>query len=345
MRPTRRTILASLAAGLALPSAALADTQRELLIEPVTPTSSDNTPYARFANQGPFGRPKDAVQISPTPGLRINVYVPPGQASGRVVVFSHAELVLPQVYDRLLGHWASHGFIVIAPLHDDSVLVDGLKARREDVSGVTWDIGTVINDPKAWRSRPRTLKAVLDALPVLEQTSGIRFTDDRPIVVGHSFGAFAAQLLLGARAWAADGSVLEEADPRFYAGILISGQGRGVLGLRDGSWNGVTRPFLAISGNGDYGATGQDPSARVEAFSLAPPGNKHLAWFSRVSPTLYTGQSVRAGTPEELVFGDLLAATTAMLVAYGDYDAAALGHLAGDEFTRASGGRMRMMYR
>lgn len=342
---SRRRFLTTTAAAAAIPVLAHAADQKALLLEPITASSGQGTPYSRFSNQGPYGHPLQSVQITPTKGLRLNVYVPPGRTSGRVVIFSHAELVLPDVYDNLLGHWASHGFIVIAPLHDDSILVNGLKAHHESTSGATWDLGSVIDDTTSWSARARTCKEILDILPMLQQSSGIHFIDDRPIIVGHSFGAFAAQLLLGARAWKADGTVLNEKDPRFYAGILLSPQGRGVLGLKDGSWDYMDRPFLAASGNGDYGATGQDPNTRIEPFSLAPPGHKHLAWFSHILPTLYTGQQIRAGTQQEVVFEDVLAVTTAALYAYGNYDKTAFDELAGDYFTKATDQRVTMFYR
>lgn len=342
MTTTRRLLLG--AAGLAPFARAASAQQPRMVIEPITPSSGLGTPYSRFANVGPLGMPKSPYRMS-VGGLQLDIYLPPGRSEGRVVVFSHAELTLPQTYERLLSHWASHGFIVVAPLHDDSVLVNGLKARRESVRGGDWDLGSVINDAAAWKARPRALRAALDALPRLEQTSGIRFLDERPVVVGHSFGAFSAQLLLGARAMTSDGTVMEEADPRFYAGVLMSPQGRGILGLADGSWDTLARPIIAITGNGDTDATGQDPNIKLEPFALSPPGNRHLAWFSRIAQTLYSGQQVRPGTTEQLLFQDQLCVTTAFLVAYADYDQKTLLTLSGDEFAKDSSNRLTIRYR
>jgi hypothetical protein len=259
MSPTRRQFLAAATVpllGAATIPSALAD---GLVIEPLTPTVGQDTPYARFANQGPWGRPTKSVHMNKG-RLTLDIYLPPNQPRGRVVVFSHAELLLPQVYENLLAHWASHGFIVIAPLHDDSVLVEGLKAHQSDASGGTWNLDRLIEDPKAWTDRATACRSVLDLIPSLEQGSGIRFMDERPIIVGHSFGAFAAQLLVNTKAWKQDGTVMEADEPRFYAAILMSPQGRGILGLRDGSWDGVDRPTMVMTGNGDRDATGQDPN-------------------------------------------------------------------------------------
>ena len=354
--PTRRQLFGCAALGVAalgLPNRGLSQLleykkpaeEPELIIEPITPSTGQNTPYAIFGNQGPFGRPLNSVQIEPVPGLHLSIYCAPNHNEGRIVVFSHAELSTPQVYENLLCHWASHGFIVVAPLHDDSVLVNGLKAQRQDAKGTDWDLGALLNDSASWIARPRTLRRVLDCIPVLQQQSGIRFLQDRPIVIGHSFGAYAAQLLLGVKPWKTDGTFLDEHDPRFYGGILLSPQGRGILGLRDDSWDSVNRAFMAVSGNGDYGATGQDPSTRIEPFSLSPAGNKHLDWFSHITPVLYTGQQIVPGTQQGLVFQDLLATTTAFLVAYANYDKNAFATLTGNYFSLATDKRITTMYR
>jgi pimeloyl-ACP methyl ester carboxylesterase len=343
---TRRHFLAGGGAiATATPLAALAGPQDDLVIAPVTPTSGQDTPYARFANQGAIGLPVGALRIEPKAGLRLDVYLPPHRTRGKVVIFSHGEEALPQIYARMLGHWASHGFAVIAPLHDDSVLVNGLKAHTQGARESTWNVRAILDDTTSWRARTAAVKACLDALPVIEEETGFRMDDVRPIVVGHSFGAFTAQLIVGATASVADGTRLEARDPRFYGAVLLSPQGRGVLGLDDKSWTGVDRPLMVMTGNGDTDATGQTPEQKAEAFSLSPAGHKHLAWFDHVRPSTFTGQQVAAGSKEELVFFDILAMTTAFLVAYGDYDKETFSELSGKYFDDACDGRLATSYR
>src|SRR5690606_4989639 len=128
----------------------------------------------------------------------------------------------------------------------------------------------------------------------------------------------------------------------FYGGILLSPQGRGMMGLVDGSWDTVSKPLLAVTGQGD---AGQDPNVKIEPFALSAPNNKHLAWFSKISSTIYSGQQIRPNTVQQLVYQDLLAVTTAFLTAYGNFDAEVLAELAGDYYTRMSDQRIRMLYR
>lgn len=336
---SRRRMLAALLAATAVSPAKAA----EPIITPLSPSATSRTRYARFANPGPRGYPQQPVHIEPVPGLRLVAYMPPQAREARVVIFSHGELALPNVYSNLLAHWASHGFAVLAPIHDDSVIENGLRARRQNAQlGVSWDLDSLVADAEAWRLRARLCRAVLDVVPSLEKSSGVRLLTDRPIIAGHSYGAYTAQLLLGAKAVSETGEALEEAEPRFYAGMLLSSQGRGMMGLVDGSWDSLSRPFLLATGQGD---SGQDPSVKIEPFALSPAGNKHLAWFSRITPTLYSGQQVRPGTADELIFQDLLAVTTAFLVAYADYHPEVFAELSGDYYARLSERRLDMRYR
>jgi pimeloyl-ACP methyl ester carboxylesterase len=346
----RRLFMASTAA-LLVPSAALADggyadTQTPLTIDPITPTSGENTLYARLANQGPFGNPKQVINMLTPSGVRLYLYLPPGSSSGRVVIFSHAELILPEVYDNLLNHWASHGYIVIAPLHEDSVLLRGMAGAYGGTDSTqAWDVGAILENADAWEKRARTCSEVLDMLPKIEAQSGIRFLDDRPIIVGHSFGAYAAQLLIGTKAWKKDGTVLQVADARFYGAVLMSPQGHGVLGLRTDSWEGADRPLMAVTGVGDTSFTGQDPALRIDPFSLSPPGNRHLAWFSQIDSALMVGQQVNVDSSDELIFQDLLAMTTGFIEAYADYNKDTFLALTTGYFDSASDNRLDVHYR
>src|SRR3546814_5870861 len=91
-------------------------------------------------------------------GPRLLIHHPRNAKAGRLVVFSHGALAEPQVYDLILSHWASHGFVVVSPLHDDSVIARGLAARARDRDGhVTLEFEKILNDTQAWeRSEEHT---------------------------------------------------------------------------------------------------------------------------------------------------------------------------------------------
>src|SRR5690606_18158863 len=130
------------------------------------------------------------------------------------------------------------------PIHDDSVIERGLIARSRDVKGHSrWEFGKLLNDVGAWGGRARSCGIVIDSVPILSRTLGIEIEAERPIIVGHDYGAYTAQILLGASVSTSEGGGPRVfADSRFFAGILLSPQGSGTMGLTPDSWNQVARP-------------------------------------------------------------------------------------------------------
>ena len=340
---TRRRLLAAAAtACAAVPARAGTVSGGGPVIEPLTASRLSGTRYARLANPGPAGTPIP-TEAEIAPGLKVRCYIPSGIRTPGTVIFSHAEMGSPQVYDRMLAHWASHGFAVFAPVHDDSIQAGGaIKALR----GASWDIATLAGDQPTWQNRVAQCAGVLDALPGISESTRIRFRTGRPIIAGHSLGAFTAQALLGAAPAMADGTTMAAADPRLAGGIFLSPQGAGAMGLSADSWSGMARPLLAVTGNGDAdGGVQQDPDGKIDAFKLSPPGDKHLAWFAAISNGVYTCQQVAAGTPRALSIQDLLSVTTAFLKACGDGDPDESADLSGDYYTRMTSSRITMYFR
>ncbi len=308
---------------------------------------------ARMGNPGPFGwsaRPPTrfrfegqarAGMAARATGVFV-VWVPLNAREVRPIIFSHGELGGPDLYAPLLTHWASHGFLVVAPVHDDSITLSTL-ARRAEIR----DAGVqsfLSGSGPAWQGRAADLSAALDALPVIARETGISILDDRPVVAGHSFGAHSASLAMGVAPTAAAGAAAEM-EPRFFSSLLLSPSGRGAFGLSEGSWSRMRGPAMWVSGSGDSDTLGQIPERKVDGFHLAPPGNRHLAWFARILPTWYGGSGVRPDSPQETAFGDLRAVTTAFLHAYGLFDAAALRDLASESFDAQAGRRIATSWR
>ncbi|MCB0908514.1 MAG: alpha/beta fold hydrolase [Nocardioidaceae bacterium] len=101
-----------------------------------------------------------------------------------LVVFSHGYALSPIVYSALVEHWASQGFVVLAPEHNetfDQSLTGFWKAlvdRPDDIHR-TIDFAEDLNDPGA------PFAGLLDL--------------DEIAVVGHSYGGYTALAAGGAR--------------------------------------------------------------------------------------------------------------------------------------------------
>ncbi|SOC27322.1 hypothetical protein [Thalassospira xiamenensis] len=314
----------------------------DVIIKNPNPDINQGDLYSRLANAGEWGYPSKPVLIKLDSDLVVFAYLPPTVRNARVVVFSHAELSVPSVYSPLLNHWASQGYAVLAPIHEDSLLDGGTDSIARGTLNEIWAPSAAITDIGIWNRRIRQCERVLEFIPVLNKTWGTDLDITRPIIAGHSWGAFVAQILTGARAVTYSGEVLERPSSGFSSGILLSPFGRGVLGLVDGSWQSALKPTIVVTGNGEKG---QEPSIRSEAFTLAPAGNRHLAWFKAITEGLVSGDDTRQGKVSEHIFLDVLAVTTAFLDAYARYDEEVFAALAGQYFTKATRQRVTAYYR
>lgn len=346
-RITRRDLLAAAAGTFALgarPARATKDLLPEVVLRrPKRPEEDDD--WYGFTQPGRWNAAPDPV-IVPYRSGKVLVHYPQNADSGRLLVFSHEALASPQVYRPLLQHLASHGFVVAAPVHDDSVLENGAKARRVDIQGAsTWDPNIVLNDTRAVSKRVEACTAPLESPETMGAAIGMTVDAGRPLVAGHEFGAYVAGLLMGAVPTADGGRPMRFKDDRWFAGAMLSAQGQGVMGLDASSWSSLTRPLLVVQGGLDTDASGQEPGTKVDPYSRSPAGNKHLAWFPAGDRSMYLTVSGdrpdRAGETAE----NLKAVMAAFARAYCDYDRDTFGRLVGDWAERSTLGKVVTAYR
>jgi len=107
--------------------------------------------------------------------------IDPGVGARPLVVFSHGYLLNPEWYSELVEHYASKGFVVLAPEH---VEVDWLLASAASFA------------------RPRDVSRTLDLAERLTADDGALaglIDVDKVAVVGHSYGGYTALAVAGAR--------------------------------------------------------------------------------------------------------------------------------------------------
>ncbi len=323
-------------AGLLAGLAALGPGRAALAQLPDTPAL-----YEAFRRPGDAGVPDASVVIEPVPGnpnIRLGIWLPKNARAASLVIFSHGEFGDPTAYDRLLGHVASHGYVVIAPYHDDRRALTAWTESRA-ISAV------LLEDQAAWSARLDDISRALDASPVISRTTGISIRQDRAMIIGHSLGAFTAQLVLGVRALMSGNQVLQRREPRLYGGIVMSPQGRGKMGLVNGSWDGMAAPTMFMTGPGDVDALGQNAEIKAEPFFLAPAGYRHLAWFGDIKPHLFTSQQSASGSIQDAVSTDTRMLSVAFLEAYVGRRQEVLNTLSTDYYARMARGRFSTSYR
>lgn len=291
---------------------------------------------SEFAQDGPYVHSPSPTMFN---GVDANYYfyIPKGVQKARLIVFSHGALAEPQSYKDLLFHWASHGFMVAAPLHPDAI-IEGGPTLRKTVSGAVseWQVDSLLQDPTAWKNRVDMCVECIEIAREIAATNGFEILEDRITMAGHGYGAYITQLLMGTEVSGPSGDRLTFRDDRFFSGICLSTQGPGIMGLDETSWKNVTSPMLHVLSEGDDDFTKQSWETRSRAFSLSAPGYKHLALVRNGGPNLFTKGTEASATGQMNGYLATKAISACFLKAYGDYDTAAFANLGDDFFERNS---------
>lgn len=281
-----------------------------------------------------------------------------------LVVFSHGMGGGgPSTFPELTAHWASWGYVVVLPTHSDSMRLrwqegkDVKNARRDPAGALaTVDLADRVADVKFILDSIPTIEAKIpelqlpappnaDAKPASDRSApGAvpgRIDRERLAMAGHSAGAFTTQLAVGvkARGKRITGrpalELTDIGDPRFKAGVIISGQGTVGLALTKDSWNDVTRPTLAITGSLDtVSVSNQTPQSRREPFTLSRGRAKggpaaYLLYIEGATHGSYAGKATANAlgehptTPIKTITDATSASTLAFLDAYVKDDARA----------------------
>lgn len=173
--------------------------------------------------------------------------VAPAEGKFPVILFSHGSNATRMQSTYLTEHWASHGFVVIAPDHKGNTVLDGKTGSRYQSA----------------LDRPRDASFVLDRMLSLNEEAGGKFEgriDEQRIgAAGHSFGGYTVLVLVGARVddraasdlvgRTVEASVHPPADPRIKAIIAYAPPGTPIFD--DKSLGRIQTPTLVFSGMND----------------------------------------------------------------------------------------------
>lgn len=202
---------------------------------------------------------------------RYRVTYPVGDGPFPAIVFSGGGGDDGSGYIDLAHHWASHGFVVLQPVHFDSfthyhhVSKSVLWAHWRTTCDV-W--GLVLGEERMWRARCNDISRLLDEIGDFDG----RIDTNRIGIGGYSYGAHVACLMGGAQLMARNGR-FSMPDNRFKAVLSISGE-HGAKRLPKSVWKTLSAPFLLITGDRDKTVWGRNFREKLEAYRHAPDGAK-----------------------------------------------------------------------
>jgi len=270
--------------------------------------------------------------------LQVRIAYPDGEGSFPLVVLSHGGGCAHGSYSVLSDHWASHGYVVIAPTHKDSVS-EGFSFEKVDPREMEGVIHSRIQD----------LSSVLDHLDVMAgAVPGLVDKLDREHIVaaGHSMG--------GAAALTATGLVLENpftkeklhsSEDRYNVLLLLSEVGNNPA-LPDEPWQYITIPNFIYTGTDDYGSESRGNTRipfQYKVLNSIPetPSPTHYLWVDGVDH--YLGglwcRSDVSGPPDQDGLEILRGTTTVFLDAYTKGNAEAIYFLSTDDMRDLTHGR------
>lgn len=294
---------------------------------PIVPTQP-----ARYSAEGgsspvgviPTGKFHDAQRNK---DVDLNIEYPTrGIGPFPVIIFSHGYGSTNSAYESLASYWASFGYIVIRPAHADAgavreIVRDIAQERRNENGGnrrqrptreqleamqkereaaearPLAEVWQKEREPQ-WRDRVRDISFVIDSLEEIERRfPELRDKIDRKRigVGGHSYGAFTAMLIAGART----SNGVSGFDPRVRAVIAMSPQGvGGPQNLTAESWRDVKLPLMYMSGTRDTGAEGETPAWRRTAFENSPAGDKYYVDIEGARHLSFVGRGGRINTAD-----------------------------------------------
>lgn len=251
----------------------------------------DQAPRSRYAGEAgespvgviPEGTVRDAERGQ---DVAFSVDYPTRPGPYPAILFSHGFGARRDLYVGLSSHWASQGYVVIRVAHADSGRLqqsNSEQAFRDQT-------------PTDWRNRVRDISAILDGLDRIEESyPELKGKIDRTKigVAGHSYGAFTAMLIGGARTFPGGTNY---ADPRVKAIVAMSPQGESTrFGLTAESFQTLRIPTLFMTGSVDNGLDETEtPEWRRQAFERSPAGDKFLVVLQGANNTAFTGRMAQS---------------------------------------------------
>jgi dienelactone hydrolase len=274
--------------------------------------------------------------------LPIRVTYPVEEGRYPVIVFGHGAVYAganKDLYEPLVEHWVSHGYVVIQPGHPDAATREEANARQAGLD---------------FADRPRDVSFLIDSLDEIAAKAPALAGKMDPARVGaggHYMGAGQSGLIAGTKMYASGESEPKTfTDERVRAVVLMSPTGLSG-GMHENSWADIAIPMLVMTGSNDISQRTNNPADwRTHPFRYSSPPDKYLLWVEGLNWT-YGGiygpngpdYSDRELNPNFVVYSRTV--TLAFWDAYLKDDAGAETYLRSGRLTAATKGEAKLEYK
>ncbi|HMI52491.1 MAG TPA: hypothetical protein VK525_13325 [Candidatus Saccharimonadales bacterium] len=281
--------------------------------------------------------------------IHMRVFYPTDLGRFPVIIFSHGAGGSQNCCEVLTKHWASYGYIIIQPTHDDSAL--GRRNSGEENMRPLQAIRDALRRPALWENRPRDITFVVDSLPELEKrvpALAEKIDANRIGVAGHSMGSFAAEAVAGATVDLPSRPATSFLDHRVKAVLCLSPEASGQFGLSDESFAKISVPYLGVTGSKDSLGPLASPDWHKLPFRLSPVGDKYHLFIDGANHMSFTGTRALAATevPQaDAILGYTNSAALAFWDAYLKTDARAKEYLHSGALPASSHGSTQLSRR
>lgn len=217
--------------------------------------------------------------------VSVRVYYPEGDGPFPVLGFSHSVRGSKDMFSEISIHWASHGYVVVHPQHNDEgvqMTSAGMHPPEDKIRNRLRDIVAVFDGLDQIQSRLPALAGKLD--------------NDRLAVAGHSYGSFISMISGGVTIDIGETMNADIGDARVRCIVSLSPSGPGDYGMNEASWRNLNKPALFFNGTNDMRA-GRADDWRMQPYQRSPVGNKYEVIIEGAEHFSYGGDSGGNATP------------------------------------------------
>ena len=308
--------------------------------------------YATLAILGKYKKAKAPYRIKINNGDLEDcmIYVSPNVDVAKLIVFSHNLISDPTIFRNYFEYLTSHGYAIVAPIHNDISVLRSATNQAANSSIISGNLNnsdlqiSLADNNELYEKRVSQCLQILDVIPKLSNLLKTAIDSEKPVIMGHGYGAFVTQLLSGMVINRPSGMFRSKQIP-WTAAIMLDPYGPGVLGITETSYDNVKIPFICAVGERTSNVHQQDVQKRASIYFTLKETRKyvHAAYYLKGGDAVFNGIDAVKGGDDKKRHDDFKVVTNMFLKSYVEHNQKIFYELYGDKFLeRLGSGNMKL---